>query len=183
MATQGKVISRYSKAIFLSLKDSKKADKVLPELEAFAKLIAEHKELALIVHAPTFSTQQRVDIIKDVTAKMKASQESVEILTAICKLGRLDQIGGIVSRLRVKVLENESIQPIQVWTAEPLGADEKKLVEDRFAKLLGKEVDAAYAARPSLVGGLKVSAGGRTFDGTVSGWLDTLKDRLVEGEA
>lgn len=183
MATQGKVVSRYSKAIFESLKASKSADKVLAELEAFAKLVAEHEELSLVVHAPTFTVQQRLDVIGDITAKMKADKKTVEILTAICKMERLDQIGGIVSRLRVKVLENESIQPIHVWTAEPLAADDRKLVEDKFAKLLGKKVDAAYAARPGLVGGLKVSAGGRTFDGTVSGWLDTLKDRLVEGDA
>lgn len=182
MATQGKVASRYAKALLGQLRDGKNANGILGELEAFSNAIASHSELSLVVHSPGFSEQQKTSVAQDVAAKMKMSQDSIQILTAIAKMGRLTQLAPILKRLRVLLLASENIQPIQVWTAGAVSADEKKSIEDKFAKLLGKKVEATYESRTGLVGGLKVVAGGRTYDGTVSGWLETLKDSLVEGE-
>ena len=183
MATQGKVASRYAKALFDQLKGSKNADSILEELEKFASAALGHKELAMLIASPGFSEAQKTGVVQDVAAKLKLSPSAQQILTGISRMGRVGQLGPILNRLRILLRQSEGVQPIQVLTADAIGPDDKKHIGDKFEKILGKKVEATYETSSSLVGGLKVVAGGRTYDGTLSGWLDSLKDRLVEGEA
>ncbi|MBY0371829.1 ATP synthase F1 subunit delta [bacterium] len=182
MATPGKVANRYAKAIFDSLKDNRGASSILGELEKFAGVTGGHKDLSIVFASPGFSVTQKEGVVSDIAAKMGLSPEATKILTGLATLGRASAVGAIVERLRVRLLENEGIAPIEVWTAEALPESDRKPVEDKFTKVLGKKVRAQYSTNPAVVGGLKVVAGGRTFDGTVSGWLDSLSETLVEGE-
>ncbi len=183
MAMLGKIAGRYAKALFDELKGKSHGEKVVEELGKFAALTAEHKELSLLIGSPGFSEAQKTAVITDVAEKMRLSKESIQILKSISRMGRTPYLAGIVKRLRVKLLESEGIQPIHVWTADTVAADEKTHIEEKFAKLLGRKVEATYESNPQLVGGLRVVAGGRTYDGTVAGWLGELQERLVEGEA
>ncbi len=182
MATSGKVASRYAKALFDLLKGTPGADSVLAELEQFSSLEKTHQELGLLIASPGFSLEDKTQVALDVASKMGLSKPAVQILNAVSRMGRLAQLAPIVERLRVLLRENEGVQPILVWTAQPVTEGDKKSIEGKFEKVLGKKVEATYRSRPGLVGGLKVVAGSRTFDGSVSGWLDSLQERLVEGE-
>jgi F0F1-type ATP synthase delta subunit len=62
-----------------------------------------------------------------------------------------------------------------------LSNEEKKVLEGRFAKVLNSPVSASYLVTPALVGGLKVTANGKTYDGTLSGWLNQVEEVLVGG--
>jgi len=70
---------------------------------------------------------------------------------------------------------------LKVKTAEELDDSHKSKIEQRFGKILGKKVEARYEIDPSLIGGLRVDAGGRTYDGSVDGWLTSFEERLVGG--
>ncbi len=183
MAMLGKVASRYAKALFDDLKGKKHAETVLDEITRFAALTQSHAELSRVIGSPGFTESQKTAIVSDVAEKMRLSKESIQILKSISRMRRTEYLPAIAKRLRVKLLESEGIQPIHVWTAEAVGADEKKSIEDKFSKLLGRKVEATYESNPQLVGGLRVVANGRTYDGTVSGWLSEMQERLVEGEA
>lgn len=183
MATLGKVASRYAKAIFDGLKSNKNANGVLSELEAFAQAASGHGDLSLLFSSPGFSAAKKEEVVSDIATKMGLSADSKQILLGIARMERLDQLSPIVERLRVRLLENEGVAPIEVWTAEAVSEADRKPIEAKFAQILGKKVRAQYATNPALVGGLRVVAGGRTFDGTLSGWLDSLSESLVEGEA
>jgi F-type H+-transporting ATPase subunit delta len=183
MATLGKVANRYARALFASLKGAKEADAVLAELDTFGRTLASHKELALVIASPGFSEEQKTLITGDVASKMGLSPRASKILVGLSRMERWDYLGLILSKLRVLLLESEGVQPIHVQTSEVLAPEERKAVEAKFEKILGKKIEATYDTTKDLVGGLRVVAGGRTYDGTVLGWLETLKERLVEGEA
>lgn len=183
MATPVKVASRYAKALFDDLKGKSHANSVLAELERFAKVVTEHKELRLLIASPGFSEAEKTAVVSDITAKMVLSKEAGQILRGLSHMRRLDQLAGILQRLRIKLLESGGVQPIQVSVATAFSEDDRKSIEAKFEKLLGKKVEATYEANSHLVGGLRVVAGGRTYDGSLAGWLDSLQESLVEGEA
>ncbi len=183
MATLGKVASRYAKALFDDLKGKKQADAVLAELERFAKIATEHQELRQLISSPGFSIDEKTGVVADIASKMEVSKEASQILRGLSHMGRLDQLTGILQRLRVRLLENEGVQPIQVSLAASVAEEDRKHIETKFEKLLGKKVEATYDTDTRLVGGLRVVAGGRTYDGSLAGWLDSLQESLVEGEA
>lgn len=94
---------------------------------------------------------------------------------------RLGLLASVAERLQLILLESTNVMPLIVETATTLEADEKKKIEEKFQTLLGKKVEATYIVVPSLIGGLKATAGGRTYDGSLVGWLNSFEDSLISG--
>jgi F-type H+-transporting ATPase subunit delta len=182
MATLDKVAYRYAKAFFDYLKDdAKKAEKVLAELRQFAALVAKNKELKIVADAPTFKEEERREIVKDIATKLKLSELTTRLLVVLSDLKRLGHTGAIADRLHQLFLEMQNVALLTVKTAEELDDSHKSKIEARFGKVLGKKVEARYEIDPSLIAGLRVDADGRTYDGSVDGWLTSFEERLVGG--
>ena len=94
---------------------------------------------------------------------------------------RLGHLPGIANRLHLLLLESAGTVPLDVNAAVALTAEEKDKVERRFAKMLGKKVEANYTVDASLIGGLRVTVGGRTYDGSLAGGLNNFEEQLVGG--
>jgi F-type H+-transporting ATPase subunit delta len=174
-----KVAARYAKAISELVGTDTKT--VISELKQFAEVVQGHEELSQVLESDVFSAQERKAIIEDLTKKMKLSSLVTKILFVVSESKRMGSLKAIAEDLRLLVLESAGVIPLRVQTTGDLTKDEKKHVEEKFKKILGKDVEASYELEPALVGGLRVTAGGRTYDGSVAGWLATLAEQLVGG--
>jgi F-type H+-transporting ATPase subunit delta len=181
MAKLDKVALRYSRAVFDFIKDPKEVAEATEELKALAKIIQGHSELSMVLTSSVFTTEQREGILKDLGAKMKLSKTTLRILTIVSSQGRMGLLGSIADQLNLIALEAAGSVAIVVQAASDLEKDEKKKIEKRFEKLLGKTVQASYEVDPALIGGIKVTAHGRTYDGSLAGWLSTFEEQLVGG--
>ena len=191
MATAGntKVAARYAKAIvetYLKGAGSNSADasnvkKIGEELERFASTIESNEELKTVLLTDLFSAPEREAIVEDIAAKLGLSTETKKILKVVSESKRLKATRSIAERLHLLLLDSAGIVPIQVLSAGELNGEERKKVETKFKKVFGKEVEASYEVEPSLMGGLRVTAVGKTYDGSVSGWLEIIEEKLVGG--
>lgn len=66
----------------------------------------------------------------------------------------------------------------KVTSAVPLTDSEKKAMEDRLRKQFGSDASFEYAVDPAILGGIVVRAGDKVIDGSVSGKLAALKEKL-----
>ncbi|NBV51004.1 hypothetical protein EBR78_07275, partial [bacterium] len=73
------------------------------------------------------------------------------------------------------------VAALDVESSEELPAADRKKIEEQFSKLLGKKVEAHYSIQSQLLGGLRVTAAGRTYDGTLSGWLEKMEEKIMGG--
>ena len=64
---------------------------------------------------------------------------------------------------------------------DELGSAQQKKIEERFEKFFGKPVEADFEVNPSLYGGVRVTAEGTTYDGTLATRLARMKETLVGG--
>jgi F-type H+-transporting ATPase subunit delta len=189
MGTAGntKVAARYAKAVietFLNGKGSESTalvNKIVRELENFSSVIESNAELSSALLTDLFSEPEREAIVEDISAKLKLSPETKRILKVVSESKRLKVTRSIAEKIHLLLLESAGVVPIQVLSAGELGPDERKKVETKFKKVFGKEVEASYQVEPSLMGGLRVTAAGKTYDGSVSGWLETIEEKLVGG--
>lgn len=181
MARQDKVSYRYAKAFFDLLKDDAKAPKVIEELRAFGTTVAKNSELKFVVSTPAFKDEERREVVSDVLAKMKVSDLTRRIVITLSDLKRIANIDGIVDRLTQLFLENQGVVLLNVHAASDLDDAAKEKIEQKFGKILGKKVEARYEVDPALIGGLRIVAGGRTYDGSVDGWLTSFEERLIGG--
>jgi len=180
MARLDKVASRYAKAIFDYQANAKVKD-LVKELEAFSQVLVAHKDLQQMTASEFFSGKKQKAVVKDLAEKMKLGVPASQTLQVIAEAKRLASLPNILERLKVLMLEAAGVTPLKVETATTMTADQREKVEGRFAKLLGQKVEATYATDDRLIGGLRVTAGNRTFDGSISGWLSAVEEQLVEG--
>lgn len=171
MATASRAAVRYAKAFGPVLAQTKAPEKTLAELRAIDDMLRGHAELWKWIHSPAATIAQSHGVLEDLRKKAAWSDLSDRILKTLVETRRLPILNDIVDKLEIYLWELQSIAPIQVASATELTADEKKRVEAKFASALGKQVRASFEVVPGLIGGIKVSAGGRTYDGTIDGWL------------
>jgi F-type H+-transporting ATPase subunit delta len=65
-----------------------------------------------------------------------------------------------------------------VETAAPLPADLRAVVQARLQDLYGPGIDAQFALKPALIGGMRIKVGSDVFDGSVRSELELLEKRF-----
>ncbi|NBX93838.1 MAG: ATP synthase F1 subunit delta [Proteobacteria bacterium] len=181
MAKLDRVALRYAKAVFDFLGDPKKVDGVTQELKVFSSALDANPELMGALTNEAFSTEKRALVVKDVAQQMGLSQDAIKVLNVLTENRRVRSTEAVAERLHNLNLEAAEIAPLFVEAPVELSAAEKKQVEEKFSKILGKKVEAHYVLEPTLLGGLRVTAAGRTYDGTLSGWLENMEEKLIGG--
>lgn len=181
MAKLDRATLRYAKAAFDFLADAQKSGAISAELKAFAKALSENSELQVALTNEAFSTADRVLVVKDVAAKLGLSENAIRILAVLAENRRILLTESVAERIHQLALEAADVASLEVESSQELKADERKKVEEQFAKILGKKVEAKYSLDPTLLGGLRVTAAGRTYDGTLSGWLEKMEEKLMGG--
>jgi F-type H+-transporting ATPase subunit delta len=178
---QDKIAGRYAKAIMdLPLKGGE-LEKIADELAGFASLVEGHEDLKAVFTSEAFSTEKRIAVLEGLTSKLGLSKYGARVLVYLCSVNRLRQLAPIAENLQLQILKSKDVVPLSVESREPLGKTDKDLVTNRFRKLFGKEVSATFAVDEDLIGGLRVTAEGRTYDGTLSTRLATMREQLVGG--
>ncbi len=174
-----KVANRYARAVIEWLgSDDKKVSHVVDELEAFGALQKSHKELSQVLGSKRFPYQKQDEILSAVCEKAGAGADTVRVLRLLLEQGRIREVASITENIRLLILESQKVIPIRVQSAYDLSKEEKEKLVTKFSSFLGKEVDAFYETETDLIGGLRVTAAGKTYDGSLSGWLNHFEERL-----
>lgn len=181
MSALDKVAARYAKAFSeLSVKPAEKK-KLAEELSAVAGLMEGHSDLAFALTSELFSHEERRAVLKDLEGRLGLSETASRALSLLSEAKRLRALSAISAGLKELLLRGEGIVPLRVESRDELSAPERKQVEKVFQQYFGKEVEASYAVDPRLLGGVRVTAEGRTFDGTLATGLSVMKENLVGG--
>jgi F-type H+-transporting ATPase subunit delta len=181
MAKLDKVVLRYAKAAFDYLGDLEKANTVATEMKVFYKTFQENTDLQAALTNEAFSTQNRVAVAKEVSERLGLGAETVRVLAVLSENRRIPSAKWIAERLHQLCLEAADIALLEVESSKELSSEERNKIELQFSKILGKKVEAKYSLEPTLLGGLRVTAAGRTYDGTLSGWLEKMEEKLMGG--
>lgn len=176
-----KVAGRYSRALYDSFGGGEKVRKAIDELKPFAELVDGNAELKRALGSDLFSEEIRRGIVEDVCKQLKMPKDLVTVLLVINSSHRLGYIGEILQGLHSQMLEHADIVPLTVETSVKLSAADKESIEKKFSKILGKKVEATYSESPSLIGGVRVTAGSRTYDGSIVGGLNQIEEQLIGG--
>jgi len=172
---------RYAGAAFDYLGDAKKAEQVANELQAFAELIDSNQELSAVCHSAVFSSDRRIEVVVEVAQKMGLSEPTQRFLKVVAENGRLTFLKKIGEGLRRRMLESANRAPLQVDAPIELDTSEKEAIAKKFQKTLGKEVEATFHVDPKLLGGIRVTVAGRTYDATLANQLGALKEKMAGG--
>lgn len=169
---------RYAAALFDAAKDADSIDKVESDLGLLTYSVQSMPRLGEALAHPLIPGSRKKQIVAEIF------REEVEALT-------LDFLCLLIDKRREDVLEEvereyvqlanafRGVVPATVISAVPLSDDERTKLRARLQTMTGKMVELDLQEDPSLIGGLIVRIGDTVIDGSVTGYLNALKNQML----
>jgi F-type H+-transporting ATPase subunit delta len=176
--TEARVARRYARSLF----NAASRQGIVPSVEADLNLIGAVSRasgpFSRFLESPDATSEAKTALLE------KAFSDRVTALTmAFLRLlvdkGRetiLPHVREVFVELR---RQQEEVVRAVVTTVAPLDQDSRARVVSRLEAKSGKRVEAEFETDPSLIGGINVRWGDYVLDGSLSGSLARMKERIL----
>jgi len=176
---------RYARALAAVISDQN-LDLVAAEgqLNGFASLLEESVELREVLQNPSIPESQKLKVLDALAPRLGLSRPIRNFIALLTHHQRLHELRNMITAYANIADEDSGIAEVEITTARPLDADNRRLLEQQVAKLSGESrVQAIYREDPSLLGGAVVKLGSTVYDGSVRGQLEQMRQRLATASA
>ena len=176
---------RYARALAAVVSDQKlDAGKTQSQLNEFAATLEASAELREVLEDPSIPEPQKLKVLDAIAAKSGMSQTVRNFVALLAHHQRLQELREMVRAYGSLSDEASSVAEAEIVSAQPMDASNRRLLEEKIAKLAGvKNVHATYREDAALLGGAVVTVGSTVYDGSIRAQLQQLKARLVAAGA
>ena len=172
---------RYAEAAFELATRDKAVDAWQRDL-AFAAELARDERVARAADSPAVPVAERRKLVRRLLAS-RVSPFALNLALLVAERGRFAVLPDVSVEYDALVRKSRGIIAATVTTPTPLSKQELAAVKTRVEQLAGAHVELSTATDPSLLGGLRVRIGDLQIDASVSGRLERLRARLVQGSS
>ena len=174
-----KQASRYAKALLRNI-DLENIPQALSELVAVNDLMSASKEFRSLLASPLFTNDERTNVIKQLTSKLKLSDYIVKFILHLSDVRVITALPEIIRMATSLYLEKKKAKAV-VMTPLAVTKEQENKLRASLKKITDRELDIEYAIDPSLLGGVLVRIGSTMYDTSIKGQLRLLKDELIKG--
>jgi len=167
----------YARAVFELARDEQRYPEWSAILAGLAEAVKDPSVAAWFGH-PAIGRGQLAQLLIDALGD-KLTPESRNLLRVLAEYDRLKLVPAIASEYEVMRADAERRVEVEITTAVSVdGAQQAQLV-DAISKRLMRQVDVTWKVDAGLIGGALIRAGDLVIDGSVSGELDRLRQKLA----
>ncbi len=172
---------RYATAIVESAAVQGEAvlEQVTRDLEEFAAMVADSKDLHHVLLNPIFTAQERNSALGAVLAKITLSDLSRRLLILLGERNRVGLLAEVARITRQLADQRAGRVRAEVESATPLTPEARDQLRRALERRTGRTVEMTVKVDPSLLGGLRTRVGSVVLDGTLRSQLDGLRDELL----
>jgi F-type H+-transporting ATPase subunit delta len=170
---------RYAEAAFELATRDKAVDAWQRDL-AFAAELARDERVARAADSPAVPVAERRKVVRKLLSS-RVSPLALNLALLLAERGRFAVLPDVSTEYDALVRKSRGIVAATVTTPAPLSERELAAVKKRVEQLAGAHVELSTATDPTLLGGLRVRIGDLQIDASVSGRLERLRARLVQG--
>ena len=176
---QSSLAARYARALAEVVKDKKALEAAADEIDVFAALFRESRELRDFLLNPAYPLARKRQGLAEVAARARIKGPQLKLLVILLEKGRMNLVPEVAAEFRK--LEEASLNRVSVelTTARPLDAKQQKQVVESLEKFTGKTVRLTHKVDPAVLGGARARIGSMVYDGTVASRLQKLKQQLI----
>lgn len=176
--SQSVVAKRYAVALFEIGKGKSNLDQLEEELLVVKDIFKNDQSLQQFLENPRLSSEQKKELIRNVFKDV--TKETLNTLQLMIDKRRIDIIEDVVDEFLKMKNEARGIAEADVYSVRELTEEEKKQIQDAFAKKMTiNTLRINNIVDPSILGGLRIRVGNEIYDGTVKTQLKRLEQKLV----
>jgi F-type H+-transporting ATPase subunit delta len=176
MAEQAALARPYAEAVFLMAEEKGQVDQWSGALE-FLKQVTSDELLKKISDNPKVSKEALEGAMMDI-CQGQLDEQGLNLVKLLIKNNRLQLAGEVAAQFEIKKAEKGGQLDVTVTSAFPMSDKEKGELETSLSDSFGKQVKISVEEDSSLVGGMIIRAGDKVIDGSLSGQIQQLANKL-----
>jgi F-type H+-transporting ATPase subunit delta len=180
MASLG-VARRYARALLDVALERADPEVLRGELREAVRLLGESRDLAKFLAHPAVAVEKKKNVVAAVWGAGRASDPLRRLLLLLAERGRIGLLPDIATAYGDLWNAHRRVSAADVVSATPLAPEQRSAIVCAVQEATGMGVETRETVDPSVLGGVRVTVAGRTYDGTVRQRLRALRETLVAG--
>jgi F-type H+-transporting ATPase subunit delta len=169
----------YAQALLELAIEQGRADEVGLEVQAMVQVTAEVADLPAFLASPVIPLERKREVLRR-SLGGKVSDLVVELLNCLLRRGRSGLLQAVADQYRSLLQSRNRQVAVLVEAAVPLDPAARGDLEAVLSRELGMTPVLQVEVVPDLLGGLRLTLGGRVVDASLSGRLQRLRDTLAQ---
>jgi F-type H+-transporting ATPase subunit delta len=151
------------------------------ELSDVVGLLEQNHELRSVLQNPGLGGDVRRRVLTGILTQAGASPLLARLMDLLAGNDRVGLLPALAEEYAEALNQREGRVSAEAVTAVPLEEAQRSALAKALNAAIGKTVELKARVDPAVLGGVRVTMGGRTYDGTVRTRLAALRERLVSG--
>lgn len=167
----------YGESLYELAREEKKEYKLLKEIQSVRDILQSEPEYSRLLSNPALTKDERKTAVHEAFSG-RIDEYLLNFLKILTENGTLSQLPKMSERFEELYNEDKGILPVHCVSAVALTTDERKRLVSALEKRTRKTVVLSEKVDPSVLGGIRLTYGGRLFDGSVKGRLEEIEKQL-----
>ena len=176
----GAVLLRQARALVDVAVRESDPERVASELDWFVEVLRRQPDEARLLSNAGIPQSKRADAVRAMAAAAGLTPIVTRLLVVFTEREWLPLLPELAAAYRARLLERRNVVAAEITTAVPLPAEKAEAVGRRLGELSGKQVVVATRVDPGIIGGVVARVGSTVYDGSVTGQLARMRQKLVE---
>lgn len=169
---------RYASALFHLSTQQGTVDAVAGDLDATAQAVQQNPALANALERPDLPAAAKKRLWEAI-AGGQVQPLTLDFLRLLVDKRRADLVPAVRTEFQRLADEYRNLARAQVTTAVPLATGEREALAARLSTITGHNVQIEAGVDPAVMGGVVVRLGDTILDGSVRGYLESLRQQLL----
>lgn len=173
----GSVEKIYAQALLEIAAEDGSAKELDQELTALSEIFSANPDFTDVLCAPTVTDEEKFGLIRSVFDG-KISETALNFLCVITEKGRCRYLPAVAKEFRKGYYRLSGISEVTVTTVVPLKDNARAKLIEKLKKMYGGEIILVEKLNPSIVGGMIITCGDSTLDGSVKTKLENMHRQI-----
>jgi F-type H+-transporting ATPase subunit delta len=173
--------NRYARALLdVAIKENGNLEQLEAELASFHQMVTQHPGLEKVLLNPAVPAPRKRAAVEQLVVATRPGAVLGKLLVLLAERDRLVLLPDLLAAYRARLLEHRKVVRAEVTTAEPIGPERLKAIQQKLSQVTGQSVTLETRVDPAIIGGVVARIGSMVYDASVTTQLQKMKQRLTE---
>ncbi|ABF43335.1 ATP synthase F1 subcomplex delta subunit [Candidatus Koribacter versatilis Ellin345] len=148
------------------------------DLNNIVSMTIESEDLRKVWENPSIAVAQKRAILDGLVGMVGTPRIIRNFVAVLIDHQRVPLLPRIARQFELELNHRMGFADAEVTSVHELSAQDRQMIEQQIAKVVGKSVRARYKTNATLLGGAIIRVGSTVYDGSIKGQLAKIKEQL-----